>query len=184
MHSTEGLETPRTGRNKRRPKIDRAVAEDYRHARSVQKLMQGVCTTQMVLSIVLALMSGNFALLSFLFGDAFGLAATFARVQRMHGVCAVFNVSYLLSSCGMPVVLAIALASDGFSATHRIRVGIPRSASPRRAFASSRVVVGRDATVTTTRASPRAWRRASVDARRRARSRSVASNPRRPHTRV
>ena len=33
-------------------------------------------------------------------------------------------------------------------------------------------------------ASPRAWRRARVDARRRARSRSVASNPWRPHTRV
>ena len=111
--AAEGLETPRADKNRRRVSQQRSAAEDYRHARSVQRLLQGVCTAQIVLTLTLAVIARQAVLLAFLPGDAFGMAASLARVQRSHGVCAVFNIAYLLSSVGMPLVLVVAVVKSG-----------------------------------------------------------------------
>ena len=39
--------------------------------------------------------------------------AAFARIQRSHGLTSVFNVAYLLSSLGMPLILVVALVQAG-----------------------------------------------------------------------
>ena len=64
--AAEGLETPRADKNRRRVSQQRSAAEDYRHARSVQRLLQGVCTAQIVLTLTLAVIARQAVLLAFL----------------------------------------------------------------------------------------------------------------------
>ena len=111
MTSMEGLETPdkASGRRRGRPV---SVAETYRHARQVQRLVQGVSIAQALLTSVLAAMT-HAVLALYMFGFACGLAASFARVQRAHALCTVFNLAYLLSSLGCPLALVAALMRAG-----------------------------------------------------------------------
>ena len=113
--AAEGLETPRAKGNSTRNRLVRlrSVAEDYRHARTVQRLLQGVCSSQMVLTVLLVIVAHQPILFAFLPGHAFGLTASFARVQRAHALCSVFNLTYLLASLGMPVVLLVARVQSG-----------------------------------------------------------------------
>ena len=92
--------------------MQRSVAEDYRHARQVKRLLQGVCAAQMLLTTALAVVSVPVLLLIAL-GFGFGLAASFGRVQRQHALCMVFNVSYLIASLSLPSLLAISLGAEG-----------------------------------------------------------------------
>ena len=110
---TEGLETPRGGNKARRPSRMRSAAEDYRHARQIQRLLQGVCSSQLILTTTLAFLSHFPVLFAFLPGDLFGLAASLARVQRAHALCTVFNLAYLLTSAGMPLLLLVARVHAG-----------------------------------------------------------------------
>ena len=93
--AAEGLDTPRKDNNKtrRRTTHERSAVEYYRHARQVQRLLQGVCISQAVSTIVLALVAHQAVLFAFLPGTAFGFAATFPNpddiVDRaaFRGVC-------------------------------------------------------------------------------------------------
>ena len=107
------LQTPSAKNSRQRKKVDRSVVEDYRHARTIQRLLQGACASQLVLTCILSGAAQQPVLLAFLVGDAIGLAASFARVQRSHGLCFVFNLAYLITSAGMPLLLAVALAAAG-----------------------------------------------------------------------
>ena len=95
------LSRPRAERRKRnrRTRQLRSEAEDYRRARLAQRVVQAVCSVQMLSTVLLAILSHP-AFAVTLVGYSFGMAASFARVQRHHAVCMVFNVAYGLVSFG------------------------------------------------------------------------------------
>ena len=108
------LTSPKAERRnrKRRTRHLRSVAEDYRRARLAQRVVQAICGLQMLCTVLLAVMSSaGFAIT--LVGYGFGMAASFARVQKHHAICMVFNVAYGLVSFAMPVALLAELASSG-----------------------------------------------------------------------
>ena len=86
----------------------RSMAEDYRIARQVQRLLQGVLVAQMLLTAVLAAMS-SLVLTLYMIGDVLGLVASFTRIQRYHSVCTAFNLGSFLCSVGRSLALLIAL---------------------------------------------------------------------------
>ena len=89
-----------------------SVAEDYRRARTLQRVLQAVCGVQMACTFVLAML-GPVGLLFAVAGDGFGMAASLVRVQRHHALCQVFNVAYLLSSVIVPLAFFGGLVGAG-----------------------------------------------------------------------
>ena len=75
LTSAEGLETPDKASRRRRAAPLRSVAEDYRHARQIQRLLQVVGSAQIVLTTILASMS-SFVIELYVFGYACGVAAS------------------------------------------------------------------------------------------------------------
>jgi tetratricopeptide (TPR) repeat protein len=130
--TSAALENTPAGR--RRHARPLSIAENYRFAVQIQRLVQGVSFTQTVLTAVLTAMSSS-VLALYIPGYAFGFAASFARVQRQHGLCTVFNLAYLLSSLGCPLALIVALVQAG-SATNLI------NQLPRHSVSSSLIAAG------------------------------------------
>eukprot|EP00964_Phaeocystis_antarctica_P145925 scaffold112086_cov66-Phaeocystis_antarctica.AAC.1 len=108
------LSRPRAERRKRnrRTRQLRSEAEDYRRARLAQRVVQAVCSVQMLSTVLLAILSHP-AFAVTLVGYSFGMAASFARVQRHHAVCMVFNVAYGLVSFGEPTALLAEIVQSG-----------------------------------------------------------------------
>jgi len=130
--TSAALENTPAGR--RRHARPLSIAENYRFAVQIQRLVQSVSFTQTVLTAVLTAMSSS-VLALYIPGYAFGFAASFARVQRQHGLCTVFNLAYLLSSLGCPLALIVALVQAG-SATNLI------NQLPRHSVSSSLIAAG------------------------------------------
>ena len=107
---TEGLEE-RPRRSSRDLGITLA-AEDYRHARQIQRLLQGVCSSQLILTTALAFLSHFPVLFAFLPGDLLPSPPLGARAARA-ALCTVFNLAYLLTSAGMPLLLLVARVHAG-----------------------------------------------------------------------
>ena len=102
-----------TAKKRRRAARDAlSVAEDYRRARTLQRVLQAVCGVQMACTFVLAML-GPVGLLFAVAGDGFGMAASLVRVQRHHALCQVFNVAYLLSSVIVPLAFFGGLVGAG-----------------------------------------------------------------------
>ena len=102
-----------TAKKRRRARRDAlSVAEDYRRARTLQRVLQAVCGVQMACTFVLALL-GPVGLLFAVAGDGFGMAASLVRVQKHHALCQVFNVAYLLSSVIVPLAFFGGLVGAG-----------------------------------------------------------------------
>ena len=101
-----------TPKKSKKPKVSRSTAEDWKRARTIQRLIQGACVAHFVLTTMLAAMSAP-SLLLYLVGDGAGLAASFASVQRNRRGCLALSVAFLVSSIGCPVQLGVALARAG-----------------------------------------------------------------------
>ena len=108
------LSRPRRERRKRnrRTRQLRSEAEDYRRARLAQRVVWVICSVQMLSTVLLAVLSHP-AFGVTLIGYGFGMAASFSRVQRHHGVCMVFNVAYGLVSFGEPSALLAEIVQAG-----------------------------------------------------------------------
>ena len=108
------LSRPRRERRKRnrRTRQLRSEAEDYRRARLAQRVVWVICSVQVFSTVLMAVLSHPAFGVS-LIGYGFGLAASFARVQRHHGVCMVFNVAYGLVSFGEPSALLAEIVQAG-----------------------------------------------------------------------
>ena len=108
------LSRPRRERRKRnrRTRQMRSEAEDYRRARLAQRVVWVICSVQVFSTVLMAVLSHPAFGVS-LIGYGFGLAASFARVQRHHGVCMVFNVAYGLVSFGEPSALLAEIVQAG-----------------------------------------------------------------------
>ena len=74
----------------------------------MQRLVQGTSVAQAALTCLLASISHS-ALVLYVLGDALGLAASFARVQRQHSACTSCNLAWLLSSVGRLLALIASL---------------------------------------------------------------------------
>ena len=98
-------------RNRRMRQL-RSEAEDYRRARLAQRVVWVICSVQVLSTVLMAVLSHPAFGVS-LIGYGFGLAASFARVQRHHGVCMVFNVAYGLVSFGEPSALLAEIVQAG-----------------------------------------------------------------------
>ena len=108
------LSRPRRERRKRnrRTRQLRSEAEDYRRARLAQRVVWVICSVQVFSTVLMAVLSHPAFGVS-LIGYGFGMAASFARVQRHHGVCMVFNVAYGLVSFGEPSALLAEIVQAG-----------------------------------------------------------------------
>ena len=106
----DGLTSPKAERRQRRRRMRqlRSTAEDYRRARLAQRVVQAICGAQIGSTLLLAAMS-NAAFAATLIGNGFGMAASFARVQKHHAICMVFNVAYLIASVAEPFALLLTL---------------------------------------------------------------------------
>jgi len=105
-----GLTSPKAERRQRRKRMRqlRSTAEDYRRARLAQRIVQAICGAQIGSTLVLAALA-NAAFAATLIGNGFGMAASFARVQKHHAICMVFNVAYLIASVAEPFALLLTL---------------------------------------------------------------------------
>ena len=108
------LSRPRAERRRRnrRTRQLRSEAEDYRRARLAQRVVWVICSVQMLSTVLLAILSHP-AFAVTLVGYGFGMAASFARVQRHHAVCMVFNMAYGLVSFGEPSALLAEIVQSG-----------------------------------------------------------------------
>ena len=73
---------PHSSTGRKRPVNQRSVAEDYRLAQRVQRVVQGLSVAQIVCTMLLVLM-GHAVLVIFAFMEAGGLVGSFAQVQLM-----------------------------------------------------------------------------------------------------